>query len=60
LRQQPALKGKLLVVDGQQNSIVDQASPDSRSFTLALKLVRAGVDAVNTEHPSGVVSHLGA
>jgi len=60
LRQQPALKGKLLVVDGQQNRIVDQDSPDSRSFALALKLVRAGIDVVNTEHPSGVVSHLGA
>jgi thymidylate kinase len=60
LRQQPALKGKLLVVDGQQNSIVDQDSPGSRSFGLALKLVRAGIDAANPEHPSGMVPSLGA
>jgi thymidylate kinase len=60
LRQQPALKDKLLVVDGQQNCIVDQDSPDSRSFALALKLVRAGIHAVNTEYPSAVISHLRA
>jgi thymidylate kinase len=44
LGQQPALKGRLLIVDGQQNSVREQDCVDSQPSALALKLVRAGID----------------
>jgi len=44
---QPALEGKLLIVDGRRNTIVEDCMA-SQPDTLALKLVRAGIDEERT------------
>ncbi len=47
-------EGRFLVLDAQQNIIVSQGYPNDPPFAIALKIVRAGIEAVTTDKPTGM------
>jgi hypothetical protein len=50
LEQQSALEGRLLIVDGQQNSIVGQNYPDELPFAVVMKIACAGINAISADN----------
>ena len=60
LEHQPALRGRLLVVDSRQNSVITQDCIDSQAFRVALQLVRTGLATDGSTHPTTLIPSLEA